>query len=218
MITVDTIGKVRRAYWVQGKKIKAIARELKLARWTVRRIVRSGETERVYNRTEQPHPKLGPYIETLEKLLTENAAKQKRERVTTKRLFGQLRDQGYDGGYDAVRRFAQRWRERQASATAAAFVPLSFASGEAYQFDWSHEVVILDGVTVEVKVAHMRLCHSRMPFVRAYPREAQEMVFDAHDKAFAFFKGQATRGIYDNMKTAVDAIYVGKDRKFNRRF
>ena len=47
----------------------------------------------------------------------------------------------------------------------------------------------------------MRLCHSRMPFVRAYPRESQEMVFDAHDRAFAFFKGACQRGIYDNMQT-----------------
>ena len=218
MLTVDTIGKVRRAYWVQGKKIKAIARELKIARWTVRRIVRAGETERVYQRREQPLPKLGAFKEALEQLLEENAGKSKRDRLTTKRLFEQLREQGYAGGYDAVRRFAQRWRAAHASATAAAFVPLSFAPGEAYQFDWSHEIVILDGVTVEVKVAHMRLCHSRMPFVRAYPRESQEMVFDAHDKAFAFFKGQCTRGIYDNMKTAVDAIYVGKERQFNRRF
>ena len=81
---------------------------------------------------------------------------------------------------------------------------LSFAPGEAYQFDWSHEVVLLSGTTVIVKVAHVRLCHSRMLFVRAYPRETQEMVFDAHDRAFALFKGTCGRGIYDNMKTAVD--------------
>ena len=77
-------------------------------------------------------------------------------------------------------------------------MPLSFDPGEAYQFDWSHEVVLIAGVTVTIKVAHMRLCHSRMPFVRAYPRETQEMVFDAHDKAFAFFGGACTRGVYDS--------------------
>ena len=68
-------------------------------------------------------------------------------------------------------------------------MPLLFAPGEAYQFDWSHEIVILNGVTVTVKVADVRLCHSRMMFVRAYPRESQEMVFDAHDRAFAFLQG-----------------------------
>ena len=76
----------------------------------------------------------------------------------------------------------------------------------------------MDGVTTTVKVAHVRLCHSRMMFVRASPSETQEMVFDAHERAFAFFKGACTRGIYDNMKTAVDAIFVGKERQYNRRF
>jgi hypothetical protein len=97
-------------------------------------------------------------------------------------------------------------------------VPLSFAPGEAYQFDWSQEIVVLDGVTVTVKVAQVRLCHSRMPFVRAYPRESQEMVFDAHERVFAFFRGACTRGIYDNMKTAVETVFIGRDRVFNRRF
>ena len=69
-----------------------------------------------------------------------------------------------------------------------------------------------------VKAAHLRLCHSRMPFVRVYPRESQEMVFDAHASAFAFFKGACTRGIYDNMKTAVETVFLGKERQFNRRF
>src|SRR3954470_4391831 len=99
-------------------------------------------------------------------------------------------------------------RER-GSAMAKAYVPLLFPPGEAYQFDWSHEIVLIDGVTVTVKVAHVRLCHSRMMFVRAYPRETQEMVFDAHDRAFAFFGGACTRGVYDNMKTAVETMFVG---------
>jgi len=103
-------------------------------------------------------------------------------------------------------------------SSAAAYVPLSFDPGEAYQFDWSHEIVLIDGVTTTVKVAHVRLCHSRMPFVRAYPRETQEMLFDAHARGFTFFGGVPLRGIYDNMKTAVTTVFVGKERIFNRRF
>ena len=97
-------------------------------------------------------------------------------------------------------------------------MPLSFEPGEAYQFDWSHEVVLMNGTPAKVKVAHVLICHSRMPFLRAFPRESQEMVFDAHDRAFAFFKGTCRRGIYDNMKTAVETVFIGKDRTFNRRF
>jgi hypothetical protein len=59
---------------------------------------------------------------------------------------------------------------------------------------------------------------SRMMFVRAYPRETQEMVFDAHERAFAFFRGACRRGLYDNVKTAVETVFVGKDRQYNRRF
>ncbi len=71
---------------------------------------------------------------------------------------------------------------RCGAVTAEAYVPLSFAPGAAYQFDWSHEVALINAVTVTVKLAHVRLCHSRMLFVRAYPRETQEMVFDAHNR------------------------------------
>ncbi|MBV8397825.1 MAG: IS21 family transposase, partial [Acetobacteraceae bacterium] len=171
-----------------------------------------------YQREVQPRPKLGHWKGELERLLVQNAGSVARERLTLIRLFEELRAQGYDGGYDAVRRYARAWSRQHVGQTAEAYVPLSFAPGEAYQFDWSHEVVLMDGVTVTVKVAHVRLCHSRMMFVRAYPRETQEMVFDAHERAFTFFKGACTRGIYDNMKTAVDAVFVGKDRQYNRRF
>jgi hypothetical protein len=58
--------------------------------------------------------------------------------------------------------------------TAEAYVPLFYDPGEAYQFDWSHEIVVIAGITITVKVAHVRLCHSRMMLVRAYMRESQE--------------------------------------------
>ena len=99
-----------------------------------------------------------------------------------------------------------------------AFVPLSFAAGEVYQLDWSHEIVVIGGVTTTVKVAYVRLCHSRILFVRTYPRETQEMLFDMHNRAFAFFKGTCVRRIYDNMKTVVETVFVGKDHVFNRNF
>ncbi len=90
------------------------------------------------------------------------------------------------------------------------FIPLSFIAGEAYPFDWSHEHIELGGLPQIVKVAHLRLCFSRLFQVIAYPRETQEMVFDAHNRAFRFFGGLPRRGIYDNRKTAVDAIPIGK--------
>jgi transposase len=218
MLTVDTIGRIRRAHFIQGKKIKAIARELKVSRNTVREIIRAEATEHRYKRAEQPRPQLGPHIAELDALLEANEVKVKRERLTFKRMHAQLKLSGYGGGYDAVRRYARAWQRLRGVAMAEAYVPLIFAPGEAYEFDWSHEFIILAGVTTPVKLAHMRLAYSRMAFLRLYPRESQEMVFDAHDRAFRFFKGACVRGIYDNMKTAVDTVFVGKERVFNRRF
>jgi transposase len=218
MLVVETVAKIRRAYFVQGKAIKAICRELGVSRKVVRKVLRSEATEFRYEREEQPLPRLGRWLGELEQLLALNEAKPRRERLTLIRIFENLRGRGYEGGYDAVRRYARSWQRDRVSASVGAYVPLSFAPGEAYQFDWSHEIVLINGTTVMVKVAHVRLCHSRMLFVRAYPREAQEMVFDAHDRAFAFFRGACTRGIYDNMKTAVETIFVGRERAYNRRF
>jgi transposase len=178
------------------------------------KVLRSGETAFEYEREVQPRRKLGRWVSALDELRAGNAAKSSREQLTLIWLFEELRTRGYDGGYDAVRRYAWRWSKAHGATTATAYVSLSFAPGEAYQFDWIHEVVVLRGVTVIVKVAHFRLCHSRIPFAR----ETQEMVFDAHDRAFAFFKGACRRGIYDNMKTAAETVFVGKDRLYNRRF
>ena len=218
MLVVETIAKIRRAYFVHGQPIKAICRDLGVSRKVVRKVIRSEATEFRYEREAQPLPRIGPWSDRLDQLLVANEGKASRERLTLIRLFEELRGYGYAGGYDAVRRYARRWSKERGATTAAAYVPLSFAPGEAYQFDWSHEVVLLNGATVIVKVAHVRLCHSRMLFVHAYPRETQEMVFDAHARGFAFFGGVPTRGIYDNMKTAVTTILVGKERLYNRRF
>ncbi len=205
MLVVETIATLRLAYFRHKKSIKEICRDLHVSRKVVRKVIRSEATEFHYERERQPFPKIGPWREQLDALLLGNEAKTARERLTLIRLYEELRGLGYEGSYDAVRRYAKSWRKEHGAALAQAYVPLSFAPGEAYQFDWSHEVVILNGATVTVKAAHMRLCHSRMPFVRVYPRETQEMVFDAHDRAFGFFKGACARGIYELSRPPVAA-------------
>src|SRR5579864_5113125 len=149
MLIVETIARIRREHFIKGKTIKEIARDLKVSRNTVRKVLRSGETSFEYERVVQPRPKLGRWASELDGLLATNAAKSDREQLTLIRIFEELRGRGYDGGYDAVRRYARRWAKERGQSTAAAYVPLSFAPGEAYQFDWSHEVVLLSGSTAE---------------------------------------------------------------------
>src|SRR6202140_3021161 len=139
MLVVETVARIRREHFAKGKTIREIARDLGVSRNTVRKVLRSGETSFEYERNVQPRPKLGRWTTELDEVLEGNAAKPAREQLTLIRIFEELRGRGYDGTYDALRRYARRWAKQHGQATAAAYVPLSFAPGEAYQFDWSQE-------------------------------------------------------------------------------
>src|SRR3954470_10440473 len=153
MLVVETIAKIRRAYFVHKKPIRTICRELRVSRKGVRKVLRSDRvgrrarpgdaTEFRYTRDPQPLPRIGPWRDQLEALLTANESRTARERLTLIRIFEDLRGLGYGGGYDAVRRYAKAWCQERGAAMAEAYVPLTFAPGEAYQFDWSHEIVLI---------------------------------------------------------------------------
>ncbi len=93
-----------------------------------------------------------------------------------------------------------------------------FTPGEAFQFDWSEDYAFINGVNTKLQIAHFKLSHSRAFFLRAYLLQSHEMLFDAHYHAFQAFGGVPERGIYDNMKTAVDKVGRGKQRTVNKRF
>jgi transcriptional regulator with XRE-family HTH domain len=126
---VDTIARVRRAFYVQGWSVKKIVRELHVSRNTVRKILRTDETDFSYERERQPMPRIGPWQGQLEQFLSSNANKPSRERLTLIRIFEELRGLGYEGGYDAVRRFAKGWSQNRGAVTAEAYVPLYYAPG-----------------------------------------------------------------------------------------
>lgn len=216
---MDIIAEIRRRHLVSKESISSIARSLKLSRTTVRKHLKT-DVEPAYHRQNQSSPKLGKYKELLRNWLNMEAQLPKKQRRTAQRLYESLVSEGYTGAYDSVQRFVKWWKadNKDAPLPKQAFVPLTFKPGEVCQFDWSQEVVELGGVEQTVKVAHFRLAHSRKMFVAAYFREAQEMLMDAHNRAFAFFGGVPLQMIYDNPKTIVDAVLTGKDRKFNRRF
>lgn len=132
MKSVDTIARVRREFFVRKRPIKEIARDLHISRNTVRKILRSEETEFTYEREKQPLPRIGPWQDRLDALLLANEGRAARERLTLIRVFEELRAQDYEGGYDAVGRYARSWSKQRGAVTAEAYVPLSFAPGEAY--------------------------------------------------------------------------------------
>ena len=137
MLVVETIARIRRDHLVRGVPIKKIARDLRVSKNTVRKVVRGDETSYSYERKIQPMPKLGPWVDELERQLEANEKKARRDRLSLLRIHEDLAALGYGGGYDAVRRYARTWRRRwRLLSPSQGFVPLSFDPGEAYQFDF----------------------------------------------------------------------------------
>ena len=143
MLVVETIAKIRRAHFLQGKGIKTICREFGLSRKVVRQVLRSGATEFRYERTVQPLPKLGRWRDELDRLLTANDARAARERLTLIRIFEELRGLGYAGGYDTVRRYARGWQRARSAMTAvdAIFVGKDRAYNRRFLQMCSHYLV-----------------------------------------------------------------------------
>ena len=224
MVSAETIAKVRMDLRL-GKSLSKISLMRGISRQTVRKIRDSGATQFEYRRSagKQSHPRLGKYHQDLEAMLQEDEKLPATKRRKWTRLHEDLQRLGYLGGYDAVRRFARRWKFETSKAhddviSTEACTPMDFPPGEAFQFDWSSEEIWLSGEVQKIQVAHVTLCHSRMSYRRAYRLSKLEMVLDAHERAFAFFGGVCERGIYDNMKTVVTTIKVGKEREWNKEF
>ncbi len=217
MISMEMMGKIRRMYFRDQLSLHEIAKRTGLSRNTIRKWIRAPEaTQPVYQR-RAAFNKLNPFHATLEQALKADALRPKSQRRTAKALLTQIRADGYDGGYSQLTAFIRVWRGQQGKSLRA-FVPLSFALGEAFQFDWSEEGLLIGGIYRRMQVAHLKLCASRAFWLVAYPNQGHEMLFDAHTRAFAALGGVPRRGIYDNMKTAVDKVNKGKGRTVNARF
>ncbi len=216
---MDMIGKIRRLSRRGKKSEREISRMTGLSRNTVAKWLHGElEGEPKYRRGMQPG-KLTDFHETLVQALKADSRRPKRERRTAKALFAELQRAGYDGGYTRVTDFVRAWRQGEGqSALVNAFVPLAFGLGEAFQFDWSEEGLVVGGIYYRLQVSHMKLCASRAFWLVAYPSQGHEMLFDAHTRSFAALGGIPRRGIYDNMKTAVDKVKKGKGRTVNERF
>src|SRR5574343_671894 len=213
------IGKVLRMHHLEKKSVGEIAKATSLARNTVRKYLRLGKAEQPRYRRPAVPTKLAPYVEQLEQALRADVRRPKKERRSAKALLEQLKAAGYGGGYSRLTDYIRAWRAAQGGAAVGdAYVRMRFELGVAFQLEWSVEALVIGGVYQRLQVAHMKLCASRAFWLVAYPSQGHEMLFDAHTRSFAALGGVARRGIYDNMKTAVDKVTKGKGRVVNARF
>ncbi len=212
---------IRRWHFREHLSIREICRRTGLSRNTIRKYLRSDAVERAFKVPDRPS-KLDPFADRLSAWLKTEANKPRKQKRTILQLHADLVSLGYGGSYNRVAAFAREWKaDRQREMNTAGrgtFVPLSFEPGEAFQFDWSEDWAIIGNERTKLQVAHTKLSYSRAFIVRAYLLQTHEMLFDAHNHAFRVLGGVPRRGIYDNMKTAIDKVGRGKERDINARF
>lgn len=216
---MDLLSVIRRWRYRDKMPIREISRRTGVSRNTIRKYLRSGEVSPTYPE-RAIRTKLSDYESTLASWLARESRRGRKQRRNLKQLYEALVDLGYTGSYDRVAAYARVWRSEHdgRTGTRGAYVPLTFAPGEAFQFDWSEEWVKLGGVSTKLCVAQFKLSYSRAFVLRAYLTQGHEMLFDAHNHGLAALGGVPERGIYDNMKTAVDRVGRGKARTVNPRF
>jgi transposase len=215
---MEMLGKIRRMYFRDKLSLHEITKRTGLSRNTIRKWVREPEEAQPpkYYRGRGPS-RLTRFHSVLEQALKADAHRAKQDRRTAKDLLAQIKAEGYVGGYSQLTAFIRAWRGQEGKAPHA-FIPLSFELGEAFQFDWSEEGLVIGGIYRRMQVSHLKLCASRAFWLVAYPSQGHEMLFDAHTRSFTALGGIPRRGIYDNMKTAVDKVNKGKGRVVNARF
>jgi transposase len=221
VIIMELLSVIRRWRFRQHFSIREIARRTGLSRNTVRKHLRTDSVEPKFSTPDRPS-RLDPFADKLSHMLRQEAGKSRKPKRTVKQLHADLAALGCDGSYNRVAAFARDWKaarhREQQTCGRGAFVPLAFLPGEAFQFDWSEDWAIIAGERTKLQVAHVKLAYSRAFVLRAYPQQTHEMLFDADNHAFRVLGGVPRRGVYDNMRTAVDKVGRGKERKVNTRF
>src|SRR3989440_1180466 len=216
MITVEERETIRRAYYLEGKSKRQIAREHNHSRKTVDKAVDNRPPQPYRLTRSKPSPVFGAYRERADALLAENARLPRKQQYTGHKIYEILQAEGYQGSEARVRLHMTQWNKNH--TTPALFLPLSFDPGQDAQTDWGEAVAIIGGVKQTVQVFVMWLSYSRRRFVMAFPSQKQESFFYGHVRAFEHFGGVPWRISYDNLSTAVRLMAEGKVRREHRQF
>jgi transposase len=211
MLRVTDQHRIRRAYYVEKKSLREIAREEGHSRNTVKKAVEHEEAFGYQRRAEAPAPRLGAYKERLRALVEGNRELPRKQRYTARKMYEIIRGEGYSGAESTVRYYVGQLRKQ--TGKMKVYLPLEYEPGVDMQMDWGEAQVELGGKQTEVKLFVLRWCYSRKLFVAAYPSEKQECFLEGHVRAFHFFGGLPQRIIYDNLKLAVLKILEGHDRQ-----
>jgi transposase len=162
---------------------------------------------------------MDPVAAIIEGWLRTDQKMPKRQRHTAHRVWKRLVDEhGFRGAESTVRKWVRQWKAAHGKGDCKAVIPLDPEVSQEAEVDWGTARVWMAGQLRQIKLFVMRSRYSGKPFVRAYPWERQQMFFDAHMRAFAYYGGVFRQLVYDNLSVAVARILRGKKRVEQDRF
>lgn len=219
MIEVDEKEEIRRAFFIEGKTIREIARDRHHGRETVKKAL-ADPSPTVYN-TTQPRvcPTMDVYQEIVDRWLLDDQKRPRKQRHTAHRIYERLHDEHqFAGAESTVRRFVRLRKEALEIGRPDVFIPLEFGPGQDGQVDFGEAQVIIAGELLVAQYLLIILGYSTLPFVMAFPHQRQEAFFEGHVAAVEFFGGVPRRLWYDNLTQAVQRILEGRNRKEQQAF
>lgn len=187
MIEVEEREEIRRAYHVEGKNIREIARELGYSRQTIRKAIAAADDKKEGKKRERSAPVLGLYKERIKALYAESEGQPRKQRYTAKTIYKMVSKEGYSGSLSTLGHYVAVLRQEKRRPDV--YLPLAFDPGTDAQVDWGEAMVIMKGEPEQVHLFVMRLGYSRRTFMMAFPTQRQEAFFEGHVEGFKHFGG-----------------------------
>jgi len=191
MISPEIRVQIRRYFYAEHWKIGTIAQQLRLHADTVRHAI---EAERFHPAERLRSSVLDPYLEFVRQTLDQYP------RLRATRLHQMIRDRGYTGSVEQLRRAVARLRPRQTEA----FLRLHTFPAEQAQADWAHFGHVMVGrARRPLSCFVVTLSWSRALYLEFFFDQMMENFLRGHVHAFEFFSGVPRVILYDNLRSAV---------------
>src|SRR6266540_3769763 len=215
MLRMDQVHVVRHKVLVEGRTQRSVARELGLARVTVRKYVDQAVPTRKLETAPRPRPVWDAVAGRVQAVLAESVRwTGGKQRLTATRLHELLLAEGKRVGVTVVKDAVAEWKRQRREV----FVPLTYRPGDLAEVDFFEVWVDVAGTRRKAWLFLMRLMYSGRDFAWIYERQDRISFLDGHVRAFAHFDGVPARVAYDNLRAALVRILVGGARTLTPRF
>jgi transposase len=213
---MDDFERIRRLVLVEGISQREVARQLGIARKSVRKAVERACPIEYTLKVPRACPILDSFKPIIDAWLDQDRQAPRKQRHSGARVHERLvAEHDFQGSLRSVSRYVSG--RRKAEIASPVFAPMDYPPGFEIQIDWGEGTVVLNGHSTVLFFFCARLPFSKATFVRAYAKDDMPSFLDAHNHLFQYLHGVPGQLAYDNLKSAVIKVLTGRKRILNRR-